>query len=229
MRNRCSFPTAALSDQIKSEVTGREHMYSTRSFIGASRIGGGGGIGFAGATGTTEGGGVSMAAGIARLPAAGPPGALEDGGGGTIAAGTTGLPGAGGGDGVTTVARATGLADAGSAGGIDGVDTFWRRAGSSAGFCTGGATLTSASGFRLGAVSLRRRFDWEAATRVASPFPGLVASCCVGWLADPPSRGTPRGSSRIHFTTPLPPSVRMKFFFSRRCKSVITHRSEKSV
>src|ERR1035437_124005 len=90
MRNRCSFPTAALSDQIKSEVTGREHTYATRSSSGASGLGRGGGIGLA----CIAGGGVTVAAGTKGLSAAGPPGAAE-GAGVTVAAGTTGLPAAG--------------------------------------------------------------------------------------------------------------------------------------
>jgi len=206
--------------------------------------------GAAGAAGAVGGGGVTLAAGTTRLPGDGLPWAADGAGGGTMSVGTTGLPGAGGGAilaarrttgmpaagpsgateggasggvtpaagnvgpagagggcGITVVAGATGLpVAAGLAGGIDAVGPFRRRAGISAGFSTGGATLPSAAGF------------------------GLVASFRDDWLAsDPPSRGTPRGSSRIHCTAPLPPSVGMKFFFPRRCKSSITHRFEKPV
>src|ERR1019366_9528262 len=160
---------------------------------------------------------------------AGPPGDVEDGGG-IIAAGNIRSAGAGGGGGgINVVASTAGLSDAGTAGGIDAVGTSWRRAGTTAGFSTGGVTLTSASDFGLGAVSLRRRFGLRAAARGAFAS-GLVASFRDDWLAsDPPSREAPRGSSRIHCTPPLPPSVRMKFFSPRRCKSSITHRFEKPV
>src|ERR1035437_10051981 len=194
MRNRCSFPAGAFSDQIRSEVTGSAHTYATRSSIGAPGLGrGAGGIGFAGIAGAVEGGGVSMAAGItglpgagppgafegaggtvatgtAGLPAAGPPGAVEGGGGGTIAAANVGSAGAVGGGGITMVAGTTGLSGTGSSGGIDGIGTSWRRSGVSAGFSKGGATLTSAPVFGLGAVSWRR-FGWGAATRGAFAFP----------------------------------------------------------
>ncbi len=117
---------------------------------------------------------------------------------------------------------------------IDGVGTFRRRAGVSAGFSTGGATWTSTPGFGPGAVSLRRRFGWSAATREAFVLPGLgagpAAPFCAGWSAfGPPIRGTPGVSSRIHFTVPLPPSVRTRFFSSRRGNSSITHRFDKPV
>jgi hypothetical protein len=233
-----TFPAAVFSDQIKSGVTGREYTYATRSFIGAPGLGSGdGGIGFAGiagVAGAVGGGGVTVAAGAIGLPAARPPGAIEGGGGGTTAASNVGSAGAEGGGGITMVASTTGLPGAGSAGGIDGIGPFRRRAGVSAGFSTGGVTWTSAPGFGLGAVSLRRRFGWEAASRgtfaFRGPGAGLVASSCVGSVGyDFPRRGAPRGSSQIHFTAPLPPSVRMKFFFSRRCISSITQRFEKPV
>jgi len=68
MRNRCSFPAGAYKDPIRSGVTGWEHTYATRSFIGASGLGGGaGGIGFAGIAGAVEDGGVSMVAGAKAL------------------------------------------------------------------------------------------------------------------------------------------------------------------
>ena len=189
----------------------------------------------AGPASALDGGGVTLAAGTTGPAGAGPPGAVEGGSSGIIAAGNVGPTGAGGCGGIAVVTSTTGLSGAaGSAGGIDGIDTFWRRARISAGSPTGGVTLTSVLGFGLGAVSLRRRFGWEAATRGAFVFPGLgaepVASFCVGWLAvGPPSRGTPGVSIRIHFTVPLPPSVRIRLFSSRRCKSVITHRFDKPV
>jgi hypothetical protein len=120
------------------------------------------GLPAAGPPGAVEGGGATMAAGTIGLPAARPHGAAEGGGGGIMAAGNVGPPGAGGGGGITMGASTTGLSGSGSAGGIDGIGTSWHRAGISAGFSAGGATLTSAAGFGLGAVFLRRRFGWEA-------------------------------------------------------------------
>src|ERR1035437_2590733 len=269
MRNRCSFPTAALSDRIKSEVTGREHPYATRSSSGASGLGRGEGsvllVSLAVAAPSRRAprgcllpvllGSLNALASPWRralpdcllpgrlvpwkaavrswrraplgLPAAGPPWPAEGGGGGTIAAGNTGPAGAGGG-GINVVASTTGLSAAGSAGGIDGIGPFGRRAGIAADFSTGGAALMSASTFGLCAVSRRRRLGWEAATR--GTCTGLVFSFCMSSVGyDFPGRGAPRGGSRIHFTMPLPPSVRMKFFSSRRCNSSITPRFEKPV
>jgi hypothetical protein len=148
--------------------------------------------------------------------------------GGTMAAGNVGPAGAGGGGGgITVVSTATRLF---CAGGIDGVGPFRRRAGISAAFSTGGAMLTSASAFGLGAVPLRRCFGLGAAARGAFAFPGLVfflRPSLVGY--DFPRRRTPGGSSQMHFTAPLPPSVRMKFLSSRRFISSITQRFEKPV
>jgi hypothetical protein len=166
--------------------------------------------------------GVTVVAETTGFSGAGPPGGVEDGG--IIPAGNIGLTGAGGG-GINAVAGITGLYGAGPAGGIDGVGPFRRRAGISAAFSTGGAMLTSASAFGLGAVPLRRCFGLGAAARGAFAFPGLVfflRPSLVGY--DFPRRRTPGGSSQIHFTAPLPPSVRMKFLSSRRCISSITQR-----
>jgi hypothetical protein len=184
-----------------------------------------------------EGGGAILVARTLGLRAAWPPRALEGAGvtvvaatgwllgaaGGTMAAGNIGLAGAG----ITVVSTATRLF---GAGGIDGIGPFRRRAGIAGGFSTVGAMLTSASAFGLGAVSLRRCFGLGSAARGALAFPGLVfflRASLVGYGF--PRRRTPGGSSQIHFTAPLPPSVRMKFFFSRRCISSITQRFEKPV
>jgi hypothetical protein len=181
------------------------------------------------------------AAGIAGSPDAGGCGGATlgasaalagsvDGGGITLVAGTARLPGAVGGAGVTLVAS-TGAPDDGSVGGVDGSGTFWRRFGVSAGFSTGGATLPLASGFARFNVSMRRRFGWAAAARCAFAFPGLgfgFFSFCVSSVGnDFPRRGTPRGSSQIHFAAPLPPWVRMRSLFSKRTNSSITHRGDK--
>jgi hypothetical protein len=169
----------------------------------------------------TEGAGVTLAA-TTGLLTAGPPGAVEGGGGCTIVAGNVGSAGADGGGGITIVASSTGLSAAGLSGGIDGTVTFRRRAGISAGFATVGSALPSVPG--LGAVSLRRRFGWEAATRGAFAFTGLGTACLVNSGGNGlPRRGAPRGSRQIHFTVPLPPSVRTRFFSSRRGNSSITH------
>jgi hypothetical protein len=182
--------------------------------------------------GALEGAGVTVAAATTGLSGAGPPGDGEGGGGGIMAAGNIGLADAkGGGGGINAVASTAGSSGAGPAGGTG---PFRRRFGISAGFSTGGSTLALAPGFGLCAVSSRRRFSREAAARGVFAFPalgaGLVASFWDDWLASgPPSRGTPRGSSRIHLPAPLLPSVRMKSFFSRRCKSSITQRFEKPV
>ena len=180
------------------------------------------GLRAAGPPRTLERAGVTVVAATTGLSGAGPPGGVA--GGGIIPAGNIGLAGAGGG-GINAVAGITGLYGAGPAGGIDGVGPFRRRAGISAAFSTGGAMLTSASAFGLGAVSLRRCLGLGAAARGAFAFPGLVfflRASLVGY--DFPRRRTPGGSSQIHFAAPLPPSVRMKFLSSRRCISSITQR-----
>ena len=184
----------------------------------------------AGPPGAAEGGGGgTMAAGNVGSAGAGPPGDVEDGGV-TMAADILMLPAArppGDVGGITMVACTTGLSGAGPAGGFG---PFRRRSGIAAGLSTGGATLTSAPAFGLGVVSLRRRLGMEAATRGAFAFPGRGAAFLVSSGGNGlPRRGTPRGSSQIHFTAPLPPSVRMKFFLSRRCISSITQRFEKPV
>src|ERR1035437_9882206 len=186
------------------------------------------------------GGGVTTVACIALAGAAGRGGitlgactALAGaiaGGGITLAAGTARLSGAVGGGGVTLVAI-TGPPDDGSVGGVDGGGAFWRRFGISAGFSTGGATLTSVAGIALCAFSWRRRFG-SAAARCAFAFPGigsgLVFFFCVSSVGNGlPRRGMPRGSSQIHFTVPLPPSVRMRSLSSRRGNNSITHRCDK--
>ena len=174
-----------------------------------------------------EGAGVTVVATTTELPGAGPPGGVAGGGGGIIAAGNIGLAGAGGG-GINAVASSAGSSDAAASAG--GIGPFRRRSGIAAGFSTGGATLLSAPAFGLGVVSLRRRLGMEAATRGAFAFPGRGAAFLVSSGGNGlPRRGTPRGSSQIHFTAPLPPSVRMKFFFPRRCNSSITQRFEKPV
>lgn len=95
---------------------------------------------------------------------------------------------------------------------------------------TGAATLTSAVGFGFCAASLRRCFGWEAVTRGAFACPGIIFSFCANWVEDDlPRRGTPRASRQIHFTVPLPPSVPIRFFFSRPGNSSITHRLVKPV
>jgi hypothetical protein len=174
--------------------------------------------------GAVEGRSATLAAGTTGLPGARPSGATEDGSGGMMAAGNVGSAGTG--CGIAVAASTTGLSCAtGSAGGIDGVAPFLRRDGISADFPTGGATLTSALGFELCAVPLRQRFGWEAAVREACAFPGLVFFLRASLVGnDFPRRRTPGGSSQIHFTAPLPPSVRMKFLSSRRCISSITQR-----
>jgi hypothetical protein len=144
--------------------------------------------------------------------------------GGTMAAGNVGPAGAGGGGGggINAVASTAGSSGAGPAGGIG---PFRRRSGIAT-----GAMLTSASAFGLGTVSLRRCFGLGAAARGAFAFPGLVfflRPSLVGY--DFPRRRTPGGSSQMHFTAPLPPSVRMKFLSSRRFISSITQRFEKPV
>ena len=178
-----------------------------------------------------EGAGVTVAVATTGLSGAGPPGGVAGGGGGIIPAGNIGLAGAGGGGGINAVASTAGSSGAAaSAGGIDSAGPFRRRAGISEGFSTGGATLTSASGFELGAVFLRRRFGREPAARRAFAFPGLVFFLCASSMGDAfPRRSTPGGSCQIHFTAPLPPSVRMKCFFSRRRISSITQRFEEPV
>src|ERR1017187_9287663 len=173
-----------------------------------------------------EGAGVTVVAATTELPGAGPPGGVEDGGG-IIAAGNIGLCGAAGGGGGNAVASPAGSSGAGPAGGIG---PFRRRSGIAAGFSTGGATLPSAPGFELCAISFRRRLGMEAATRGAFAFPGRAAAFLVSSGGNGlPRRGTPRGSSQMHFTAPLPPSVRMKLLSSRRCISSITQRFEKPV
>ena len=173
-----------------------------------------------------EGAGVTVVAATTELPGAGPPGGVEDGGG-IIAAGNIGLCGAAGGGGINAVASTAGSSGAGPAGGIG---PFRRRSGIAAGFSTGGATLPSAPGFELCAISFRRRLGMEAATRGAFAFPGRAAAFLVSSGGNGlPRRGTPRGSSQMHFTAPLPPSVRMKLLSSRRCISSITQRFEKPV
>jgi hypothetical protein len=176
-----------------------------------------------------EGAGVTVVAATTGLSGAGPPGGIAGGAGGIIAAGNIGLAGAkGGGGGINAVASTTGSSDADASAG--GIGPFRRGSGIAAGFSTGGATLPSAPAFGLCAVSLRRRLGMEAANRGAFAFPGRGAAFLVSSGGNGlPRRGTPRGSSQIHFTAPLPPSVRMKFFFSRRCISSITQRFEKPV
>jgi hypothetical protein len=172
-----------------------------------------------------EGADVTVVAATTGLSGARPPGDDEDGGG-TMAAGNVGLAGAGGG-GITVVASTTGLSCAGPVGGIG---PFPLRSGIAAGFSTGGATWMSGVGFGFGAVSFRRRLGKAAAERGAFAFPRRGAAFMMSSGGNGlPRRGTPRGSSQIHFTAPLPPSVRMKLFFSRRCISSITQRFEKPV
>ncbi len=176
----------------------------------------------AGTPGTVEGGGAILAARTLGLRAATPPWRVEAGGGGITVADNVGPTGAIGGGGITMVASTTGLPNAGLSGGIDGISTSWRRAGISAGFSTVGSALPSVPG--LGAVSLRRRFSWETATRGAFAFTGLGTASLVSSGGNGlPRRGTPRGSRHIHFTVPLPPSVRIRPFSSRRGDSSITH------
>jgi len=158
---------------------------------------------------------VTVVAATTGLSGARPPGDDEDGGG-TMAAGNVGLAGAGGG-GITVVASTTGLSCAGPVGGIG---PFPLRSGIAAGFSTGGATWMSGVGFGFGAVSFRRRLGKAAAERGAFAFPRRGAAFMMSSGGNGlPRRGTPRGSSQIHFTASLPPSVRMKLFFSRRCIS----------
>jgi hypothetical protein len=186
-----------------------------------------GNIGLAGA-GTVEGRSATLAAGITGLRGARPSGGVV-GGDGAMAAGNVALAGGCGGS-ISVVAGATGLSAAGSAGGIDGIRPFRHWTGISAGFSKGGATLMSAPGFGLGAVSLRGRFGLGAAARGAFAFPGLGAVCLLSLGGNGlPRRSTPGGSSQIHFTAPLPPSVRIRLFSSRRGNSSITQRLEKPV
>src|ERR1019366_8700292 len=173
-----------------------------------------------------EGAGVTVVAATTELPGAGAPGGVGGGGGGIIAAGNIGLAGAGGG-GINAVASSAGSSGAGPAGGVG---PFRRRSGIAAGFATGGATLPSTPGFELCGISFRRRLGMGAAARGAFVFPCRGAAFLMSSGGNGlPRRGTPRGSSQIHFTAPLPPSVRMKFFFPRRCISSITQRFEKPV
>ena len=163
---------------ISSGVTGREHAYATSSSIGAlsqcdrpawgllmdlrreTR--------FAGTTVTTV-------VGTTGLPGAG----LRATEGAGVNVGVDNVGSAGAGSCVTMVAGAAGLSNAGLSGGIDGIGSSRRRAGISASFSAGGSTLTSASGFALDAVTLGRRFGWEAATRGAFACPGLVVFSCA--------------------------------------------------
>jgi hypothetical protein len=158
---------------------------------------------------------IVVAATTIGLSGTGPPGGVEDGGGGIMAAGNIELAGAcGGGGGINT----------------GGIGPFRRRSGIAAGFAMGGATLPSVPGFELCAISFRRRFGMEAATGGVFAFPRRGAAFMVSSGGNGlPRRGTPRGSSQIHFTAPLPPSVRMNLFLSRRCISSITQRFEKPV
>ena len=99
--------------------------------------------------------------------------------GGTMAAGNVGPARAGGGGGITVVSTATRLF---GAGGIDGIGPFRRRARIAGGFSTVGATLTSASAFGLGAVSLRPVF-WSGGRGPRSfrlPRARLLSPCEFG-------------------------------------------------
>ena len=135
-----------------------------------------------------EGAGVTVVAATTELPGAGPPGGVEDGGG-IIAAGNIGLCGAAGGGGLNAVASTAGSSGAGPAGGIG---PFRRRSGIAVDFTTGGATLASAPGFELCAISFRRRLGMEAATRGVFAFPRRGAA----FLVSSGGNGLPRRGRR---------------------------------
>ena len=197
---------------ISSGVTGREHAYATSSSIGAlsqcDRPAWGLLMDLRRET-RFAGTAVTTVVGTTGLPGAG----LRATEGAGVNVGVDNVGSAGAGSCVTMVAGAAGLSNAGLSGGIDGIGSSRRRAGISASFSAGGSTLTSASGFALDAVTLGRRFGWEAATRGAFACPGLVVFSCASSVGHNfPRRGTPRGSRQIHFTVPLPPSVRISSF-----------------
>src|ERR1039458_10340064 len=125
------------------------------------------------------------------LLGAGPFGGVAGGGGGIMAVGNVGPTGGGG---ITLLDSMTGLSGARPAGGIDDVRPFRRRFGISAGFSTAGATSKSASGFGLGAVSLRRRFGRGPPPEELSLSPGFVPgssplSATIGWSLVLPAGG----------------------------------------
>ena len=192
---------------------------SLREFFGGSAPG----DRFSGAAG----GDVTTAAGATGLPGAGP--RATEGAGVNVGAGNVGSAGAGSGGGIALVASTAGLSDAGLSGGIDGIGSSRRRAGIFRRFLHGRIDLDVGIRFRA-----RRRFlaaFWLGGRNPRS-FRFPRARRLLRWELggnDFPRRGTPRGSRQIHFTVPLPPSVRIKFFLSRRGNSSMTHRFEKPV
>src|ERR1019366_2974086 len=197
-----AIPTGSLAAGPSGAVEGRGAILVARALV----------LRAAGPPRALEGAGVTVVAATTGLAGAGPPGGVAGGAGGIIAAGNIGLAGAGGGGGINAVASTAGSSDAAPSAG--GIGPFRLRPGIRAGFSTGGATLPSAPSFELCVVSLRRRLGMEAAARGAFAFPRRGAAFLVSSGGNGlPRRGTPRGSSQIHFTAPLPPSVQMQLFF----------------